>query len=112
MSTPRIAWSRTYSCRVPQINCELIVWETDRHRMSFALLQRRLKAGTRRVLDLSVQHPAHLVAFDVLQTPTLGDIRALPLRERREHLAQLLTDAPPQLTLSPQTTDSEEARAW
>jgi ATP-dependent DNA ligase len=80
--------------------------------MSFALLQRRLNAGTRQVLNLAVQHPAHLVAFDLLHSPTLGDIRARSLRKRREHLAQLLTDAPPQLTLSPQTTDPQHARAW
>ena len=94
------------------VDGELIVWAPDRRRMSFALLQRRLNAGARRVLNLAVQHPAHLAAFDLLHSPTLGDIRARPLRERREHLARLLTDAPPQLTLSQQTTDPAQARAW
>jgi ATP-dependent DNA ligase len=89
---------------------ELIIWE--RNRLSFALLQRRLAAGARTVVDWAMKHPAHLVLFDVLQAPPDVDVRARPLRERRALLEQLLDRAPPQLALSPQTTSIEQAREW
>jgi hypothetical protein len=38
----------------------LVVWDSERGRTSFTLLQRRLSAG-RRVLQLTIEHPAHLV---------------------------------------------------
>ena len=46
---------------------ELIIWA--RGRLNFALLQRRLSAGPRNVLEQVVEFPAHLVLFDVLQVP-------------------------------------------
>jgi ATP-dependent DNA ligase len=94
------------------VDGELIVWEPDRRRMSFALLQRRVSAGQRRVLDLAIQYPAHLVVFDLLQAPPDLDVRNRPLRERRQLLEHLLADAPGQITLTPQTTDPEQAREW
>jgi hypothetical protein len=43
----------------------VLVWDTDRSRRNFTLLQRRLTAG-RRLADVVRQYPAHFVAFDVL----------------------------------------------
>src|SRR3712207_8961364 len=57
------------------------------------------------------RHPAHLVAFDVLQVDG-REVLDQPLTARRAALADVLADAPPQLTLCPQTTDPAEAREW
>ena len=45
---------------------ELLVWDAERGRCSFSLLQRRLTAG-RGLTNVVRQHPAHFVAFDVLR---------------------------------------------
>jgi ATP-dependent DNA ligase len=89
---------------------ELIVWHQSR--TSFPHLQRRMAGSARAVLAQSLAHPAHLVAFDVLHTPHEGDIRALPLRDRRVVLEQILAGAPPQLALCPQTRSADTAREW
>jgi ATP-dependent DNA ligase len=89
---------------------ELIIWTGGR--LDFSLLQRRLTASPRKVIDWVAEHPAHLVLFDVLQVPPDLDVRPRPLLERRGLLEQLLVDAPPQLALSPQTTSVELAREW
>lgn len=88
---------------------ELIIWEPARQRTSFALLQRRVAAGS--PVREAYQHPAHAVIFDLLQE----DGRELldePLTRRREALTAALADAPPQLTVCPQTADAAEAREW
>jgi ATP-dependent DNA ligase len=87
---------------------ELIVW--DRGRTNFALLQRRITAG-RGVLQLAARYPAHYVLFDLLADPT-GPILDLPLVERRHQLAHLLADAPPQLTLTPQSSSLDDVSEW
>lgn len=92
------------------VDGELVAWEPVSGRTSFALLQRRVSAG-RRVLQLARQHPAHLVVFDLLQAdgqPLLG----APLVDRRGRLANLLSQAPDQVTLCPQTTKRFEAVEW
>jgi ATP-dependent DNA ligase len=92
------------------VDGELVVWEPDRGRTSFALLQRRVSAG-RRLLQVAVAHPAHLVVFDLLQADgeTLLDA---PLADRRARLADMVAKAPEQLTLCPQTIDRERALEW
>lgn len=92
------------------VDGELIVWDEDRGRSSFALLQRRAAAG-RRVPQLARAHPAHYVIFDLLGT---GDESLLPapLAERRDRLERLLTDAPAPLVLCPQTTTPAVAAEW
>jgi ATP-dependent DNA ligase len=92
------------------IDGELVVWEPERGRTSFTLLQRRVSAG-RRVLRLAIQHPAHLVVFDLVQAdgqPLLDT----PLAHRRARLAALLAAAPAQLALCPQTTQPGQAIEW
>jgi ATP-dependent DNA ligase len=92
------------------IDGELVVWEPAGGRTSFTLLQRRVSAG-RRVLHLAMQHPAHLVVFDLLQAdgqPLLDT----PLADRRARLAALLANAPGQLALCPQTTEQHRAVEW
>jgi ATP-dependent DNA ligase len=88
---------------------ELVIWEPDRDRTNFALLQRRVAAGS--AVREAYRHPAHLVAFDALQVDG-REILAEPLTARREALAGVLADAPPQLALCPQSTDPADAREW
>ncbi|RQW96967.1 ATP-dependent DNA ligase [Micromonospora inaquosa] len=88
---------------------ELIVFE--RGRTSFAQLQRRITAG-RGLLRLARECPAHYVLFDLLADAGGQLLLNLPLSERRARLERLLVDAPPQLTLTPQTTDMREVWDW
>jgi ATP-dependent DNA ligase len=90
---------------------ELLVWEHDRGRTSFAHLQRRISGGAQAV-RLARAHPAHFVSFDLLQTPDARPILDQPLRRRRAHLEALLVGAPETLPITPQTTDRETAREW
>lgn len=88
---------------------ELIVWE--RERTNFALLQRRVTAGSH-VLRMARDHPAHYVVFDLLRDVDGRELLEVPLSERRARLTDLLANAPAQLPLSPQTTDLAEAQEW
>ncbi|MFV2104077.1 ATP-dependent DNA ligase [Micromonospora sp. LOL_024] len=87
---------------------ELIVWE--RGRTNFAQLQRRVTAG-RGLLRLTRQCPAHYVLFDLLADDGRV-ILDLPLSQRRARLEQLLAEAPPQLTVTPQATDMGQVSEW
>ncbi|MET7752377.1 ATP-dependent DNA ligase [Micromonospora sp. NPDC005367] len=87
---------------------ELIVW--DRGRLNFAQLQRRVTAG-RGLLRVARECPAHYVLFDLLADG--GEvILDLPLSRRRARLERLLADGPPQLALTPQTTDMRQVSDW
>ncbi|MER7444527.1 ATP-dependent DNA ligase [Micromonospora avicenniae] len=88
---------------------ELIVLQ--RGRTNFALLQRRITAG-RGLLGLVRECPAHYVLFDLLAGAGGEVILDLPLSERRARLERLLLDAPPQLTLTPQTADMRQVSDW
>ena len=92
------------------VDGELVVWAPEHGRTSFALLQRRVSAG-RRVVQFAMQHPAHLVLFDVLQAGRKPLLDA-PLADRRARLAALLATAPDQLTLCPQTVECDQAADW
>jgi len=76
-------------------------------RLNFAALQRRLRGARRSV----VEAPACLVVFDTLAVGG-ADLRALPYAQRRELLADLLTQAAPPLALVPMTTNQAGAQAW
>ncbi|MEJ3750589.1 ATP-dependent DNA ligase [Actinomycetes bacterium KLBMP 9797] len=93
------------------VDGELLVWDPDRGRTSFAQMQRRLTAG-RGLRQLAAQYPATLVAFDLLQTVAGRSLLSRPLTDRRAQLAELLASAPSQLSLCPQTTSRSEARQW
>ncbi|MFF0256917.1 hypothetical protein ACFYPW_31020 [Micromonospora zamorensis] len=108
---PRRPWHHAKPCEYVQlqINGELIVWE--RGRTNFALLQRRVTAG-RALLRLVHDFPAHYVLFDLLAGAGGEVVLGLPLSERRARLERLLVDAPTQLTLTPQTTDTQQVSDW
>ncbi|WP_027661442.1 ATP-dependent DNA ligase [Salinispora fenicalii] len=88
---------------------ELIVWEHGR--TNFAQLQRRVTAG-RDLPRLARECPAHYVLFDLLVDTGGQVILNLPLSQRRARLQRLLADAPPQLTLTPQTGDMRQVSDW
>ncbi|GGM52927.1 ATP-dependent DNA ligase [Dactylosporangium sucinum] len=89
---------------------ELIVWDPVRERTNFVALQKRIVAG-RWLLAETTAKPAHYVVFDALHD-AVADLTGLPLVERRARLEFLLTGAPPNLQLCPQTLDPAEARTW
>jgi ATP-dependent DNA ligase len=80
-------------------------------RQDLSTLLSRCHGSTRRAAELSRQHPAMVVAFDVLATPE-GDLRRRPYRERRRELELLLAAYPTAATLTPMTTDVDEAELW
>jgi ATP-dependent DNA ligase len=90
---------------------EVIIWDGQSGRTSFARLQRRFTAG-RRLADEAAQHSAHFVAFDVLQDAAGRELLDQPLDKRRRRLQRLLGSAPPQLALCPQTSDESTAHTW
>ena len=79
---------------------EVLVWNTDRGRCDFALLQRRLTAG-RRLAEVVRRHPAHLVAFDLLRDGRGVELLDQPLTDRRAKLERLLRGAPAPLAVCP-----------
>jgi ATP-dependent DNA ligase len=89
----------------------VLVWDAQRGRTSFTLLQRRLTAG-RRIPHVAAQQPAHFVAFDLLRDGRGTELLHLPLAERRDKLARLCTSSPAELTLCPRTTDPVMAQSW
>ena len=88
---------------------ELIVF--DAGRLNFPLLQQRLHPAERRAAQLSAQHPATLVIFDVLATAE-EDVRAMPYTARRALLTDLFTSPRPGMLLTPMTEDRDEALLW
>jgi ATP-dependent DNA ligase len=105
--------TRAVSRQVPAgvvLDGELIIYQPDRERTSFAALQRRVTAGAR-VVRMARETPAHYVIFDVL-ADIAGPVLHLPLADRRSRLRALLEGAPPQLVPCPQTTDLTVAEEW
>jgi ATP-dependent DNA ligase len=103
--------SRLARAHVPPgtvLDGELVVWEPGRERTSFPLLQRRVAGNAVRE---AYRHPAHFVAFDLLQADG-RELLTEPLTSRRSLLRAVLAAAPPQLPLCPQTVDPNEAREW
>lgn len=90
---------------------ELLVWEEDRGRTNFSLLQRRISGGAQ-AIRLAHEYPAHFVSFDLLQTPDGRPVLDQPLYRRREHLEALLADAPAAFPITPRTTDRTLAMEW
>jgi ATP-dependent DNA ligase len=85
---------------------ELVV--RTRGAFDFGELQRRLaRAGKQRI----GQPKAAFVAFDLLAAAD-HDVRATPLRVRRQLLETVLADASGALELCPQTDDVDVAREW
>ena len=78
---------------------------------SFEQLQARLHPARSRIARLSVETPALLMAFDMLQTGG-RDLRALALSERRRSLEAFIGRASGEMMLSPGTDDRRVAARW
>jgi len=79
--------------------------------LDFDALLLRIHPAASRVKMLSEQSPASFVAFDCLGDDE-GDHMATPFAERRERLGRLLSSSPPDVRLTPSTTDPSVARHW
>jgi ATP-dependent DNA ligase len=93
------------------IDGELVSWDQTRGRTSFDHLRRRITAG-RDLAREATQRPAHFVAFDLLQDGGGRELLDQSLSRRRRRLERLLSGAPPQLPICPQTKDADIAREW
>src|SRR5205807_10087290 len=74
----------------------------------FGALQQRIHPARSRIEMLSVQTPAHYVAFDLLARED-QPLLPLPFAQRR---AQLEALAPSGIDVTPLTNDPEEAEPW
>jgi ATP-dependent DNA ligase len=90
---------------------ELISFDSQAGRTSFSALQRRVTAG-RGLAREAKARPATFVAFDLLYDADGGDLRDLPLVQRRARLETRLAGAPTAVQVCPQTTDYDEAVLW
>jgi ATP-dependent DNA ligase len=83
-------------------------------RFSFEALQMRLHPSETRIRRLAREIPASLTLFDMLLSPRKGDLRALPLSERRRALETFAKafKATGGLSVTPGTADRSLAQAW
>ncbi len=83
-------------------------------RFSFEALQMRLHPSETRVRRLAAETPASLTLFDMLYSPTEGDVRRRSLRERRAALDDFAQDFPAggALSVTPGSADRDLARSW
>src|SRR5688500_1997913 len=81
------------------------------HGLDFDALQLRLHPAASRVAKLAKTTPAAFVAFDLI---AIGgrDLRAVPQRERRVLLEQLLAGSEPPIHLTTMTRDRAVASEW
>jgi ATP-dependent DNA ligase len=91
------------------VDGEAVIWAGER--LDFSALQQRLSTSAKTIGRQARQVPAHFVAFDLLAAAG-HDIRAEPLRVRRELLEELAKDWNEVLELSPVTTDPATAATW
>jgi ATP-dependent DNA ligase len=91
------------------IDGELVI--ATPHGLDFDTLQMRLHPAASRVEKLAKATPASFVAFDLLAVDG-RDIMALPQRERRAQLEQLLATIEPPIYLTPMTRDHAIAAEW
>jgi ATP-dependent DNA ligase len=79
--------------------------------LDFDALQLRLHPAASRVAKLAAVTPASFVAFDALAADG-EDLRAAPLRLRRDRLERLLAGVKPPVHLTPMTRDRDVATEW
>jgi ATP-dependent DNA ligase len=85
------------------------------NRLSFDDLLQRIHPAASRVKKLAHEHPALVIAFDLLADTRGKSLLTLPLLERRQRLAVFAEKyfAPAsRIRLSPATTDYRTARRW
>jgi ATP-dependent DNA ligase len=88
---------------------EIVV--TSPRGLDFDALQQRIHPAASRIARLSVETPAHFVAFDLLGAGGKSTM-AFSQGERRIRLERLVAHAPPPLHLTPMTRDCVVATRW
>ena len=83
-------------------------------RLSFNDLQLRLHPAESRVRKLAAEHPAMMIAFDLLVDERGHDLTGKPLSERRRRLEEFFARHvdTPSMRLSPAARSLNEARKW
>ncbi|MBW3543424.1 MAG: ATP-dependent DNA ligase [Planctomycetes bacterium] len=84
-------------------------------RLSFEQLQLRLHPAASRVRKLAAEHPAVLIAFDLLVTERRTDLTSRPLSERRQRLEKFAAryfDGHQSVRLSPASRQRSAADDW
>jgi ATP-dependent DNA ligase len=79
--------------------------------LDFEALQLRVHPAASRVKLLSEQTPASIVFFDLLSLAD-RDLRAMPFKQRRAELEQVLSGAEPPVHITPATRDRSLAADW
>jgi ATP-dependent DNA ligase len=93
------------------VDGEIVVPDPTGMRLDFETLQQRIHPAESRVRLLSVQTPAHLIAFDLLALDD-RDLMREPFAERRRALEAALAEAPSPVHVTPATTDRKTAARW
>jgi ATP-dependent DNA ligase len=93
------------------IDGEIVIPDASGRRLDFEALLQRIHPAASRVELLSVQTPAHFIAFDLL---ALGDSALIeqPFSSRRTALEEVVAAAGSPIHLTPATTDREVATGW
>jgi ATP-dependent DNA ligase len=93
------------------IDGEIVIPDAEGRRLDFEALQLRIHPAASRVELLSVQTPAHFMAFDLL---ALGDVDYMerPFTERRSVLEKVLATSRSPIHLTQATTDRSVAQGW
>ena len=89
---------------------EAVIWRDGR--LDFGAVQSRAASSMARARALAARYPASYAAWDVVEHPTLGDVRTRPYVERRGLLLELLGDLGPPIQPTPTTDDRDVAMAW
>ena len=100
--------------RLPErcvVDGEIVVPDETGKRLEFETLQQRIHPADSRVRLLSVQTPAHLVAFDILALDD-RNLMGEPFAERRRILEEALGDAGSPVHVTPATPDRKTAAGW
>lgn len=89
---------------------EAVIWRDGR--LDFGAVQSRAASSVARARALAARLPAAYAAWDVLEHPTLGDVRPRPYTERRGLLLKILDPLGPPIQSVPATDDRDVAMAW
>ncbi|MFD7164856.1 DNA ligase-like domain-containing protein [Streptomyces violascens] len=95
---------------VARVNAEAVIWVDGR--VSFSAAQSRGASTPAKARAPAAVHPATLAAFDLLQHPLHGDVRARSYLERRTLLVEPLEPLGPPLEVVPSTEDRAVAADW
>jgi ATP-dependent DNA ligase len=93
------------------VDGEIVVPDPSGKRLEFETLQQRIHPAESRVKLLSVQTPAHFIAFDLLALDD-RDLMKEPFADRRRLLEDALASVKSPIHVTPATTDRDVALEW